>query len=117
MARVLVEIDDPMSLAPENRDAPVLLIGSYVRVEIEGRELQAVISLSRELLRENETVWLVDQDDRLELRPVEIAYRGRDAVLVTAGLNPGDRVIRTNLAAPVVGMPLRVSEDVRSNSD
>lgn len=111
MARLLVELEDPMSLEASNAGAPVLLIGSYVRAEIEGHELSEVVSLPRDFLHENDTVWVVGEQSRLDVRHVEIAYRGRDTVLVSEGLEHGDRVIRTDLAAPVGGMLLRVSED------
>ncbi|MEO8351203.1 MAG: HlyD family efflux transporter periplasmic adaptor subunit, partial [Chthoniobacteraceae bacterium] len=36
MARLFVAVEDPMSLQPDHQDLPTMLIGSYVRAEIEG---------------------------------------------------------------------------------
>jgi RND family efflux transporter MFP subunit len=107
MARVLVTVPDPLALASGNDGRPALLLGSYVRVEIDGGELPDVIALDRDQLREGDRVWVMDAEDRLAIRPVTVAVRNRDRVLVTEGLKDGDRVVVTDLAAPVAGMPLR----------
>jgi RND family efflux transporter MFP subunit len=110
MARVLVSVRDPLSLLPEHQGKPALLIGSYLRVEIEGQGLTSVVSLDRKLLRDGDAVWVMTDDDTLAVRPVEVAYRGRDHVLVSAGITVGDRLVMTDLPAPVPGMPLRLRD-------
>jgi RND family efflux transporter MFP subunit len=108
MSKLIVAIDDPMSLRTENAEVPILLIGSYVRVEIEGRSVESVVSLSRDLVRRGDVVWVLAEDDTLAIRPITIRYRGRDHVLISEGLESGDRVVETDIAAPVEGMPLRL---------
>ncbi len=107
MARVLAAVADPLALTSENDGRPALLLGSYVRIEIDGGELQDVIALERNQLREGDRVWVMDAEDRLAIRPVTVAVRNRDRVLVTKGLKDGDRVVTTDLATPVSGMLLR----------
>ena len=46
-------------------------------------------------------------DDTLEIRKVDIVFRGHDQVLVADGVKAGERLVVTDLAAPVAGMPLR----------
>ena len=111
MARLLVCVADPLALAEANRGQPPLLIGSYVRVEIEGTELESAAAVSRSLLRDGNRVWVMNRDDRLEIRPATIAFRAPDYVLVTEGIEADDRLVTTDLAAPVEGMPLRVRTD------
>ena len=108
MARVLVAVDDPLAIKAENAGAPRLLIGAYLRAEIAGRTLPAAVALKREWLRDSDRVWIMNEDDQLEIRPLEIAYRGSDEVFVTAGLNDGERLVITGIAAVAAGMPLRV---------
>ncbi|MDT8419510.1 MAG: efflux RND transporter periplasmic adaptor subunit [Desulfuromonadales bacterium] len=117
MARLLIEVPDPLSLDPENSGQPGLLLNSYVRVEIAGQKLAAAVALSRDLLRDNETVWIMNAEDRLDIRKVEIAYSGEQEVFVTAGLNQGERLVTSLLSAPVQGMPLRVPGDSRDRQD
>jgi RND family efflux transporter MFP subunit len=119
MSKLIVAIDDPMSLRTENADVPILLIGSYVRVEIDGRSVESVVSLSRDLVRRGNVVWVLAEDDTLAIRPITIRYRGRDHVLISEGLKSGDRVVETDIAAPVEGMPLRLGtlHEVDSGAD
>jgi RND family efflux transporter MFP subunit len=107
MARLLVRVPDPLGTAAGNGDTPPLLIGSYVRVEIEGTALEDVIALDRDHLRDGNRVWVMNGAGELEIRPVEISHRGRERVLIVGGLEAGEKVVTTDLTAPAPGMPLR----------
>jgi len=110
MARLIVSIDDPLALRPENVDAPVMLLGTYVRVELEGKRLNAVAAIERSVLRDGNHVWIMNADDRLEIRPVEILFQGRETVLVKSGISDGEQLVTTDLSAPVQGMPLQLEK-------
>ena len=107
MARVLVSVPDPLGLEDPSGETPPLLIGSYVGVEIEGTALENVIALDRDHLRDGNRVWVMNGRGELEIRRVEVAYRGRERVLVADGLKAGEKVVTTDLMAPVAGLPLR----------
>jgi RND family efflux transporter MFP subunit len=112
MARLLVEVEDPFTLLPENIGKPVLLMNSYVSVEIEGRELQQVATIDRTYVRDGDRLWIMGADGTLEIRTVDIVFRGHDQVFVSAGVSNGEQLVVTDLAAAVAGMPLRsVLED------
>ncbi len=68
MARVLVEIKDPLGLNSTGKKHSPLLIGEYVRMEIEGRQLKNVYRIPRTALRDNTRIWLVSNDGKLEIR-------------------------------------------------
>jgi RND family efflux transporter MFP subunit len=107
MARLIVEVDDPFTLKPENSGKPVMLMGSYVSVEIAGRPLDQVASIARAHLRDGDRLWIMGADATLEIRQVDIVFRGHDQVLVADGVEAGEQLVVTDLAAPVAGMPLR----------
>lgn len=109
LARLLVAVDDPFCLKPENRDLPQLLMGSYVSAEIKGRTLTSVFPIKRSYLRDNDSVWIMDDTGQLEIRPVQITFRGPDQVYVTEGLREDEQLVVTDIAAPVPGMPLRIA--------
>jgi RND family efflux transporter MFP subunit len=111
MAQLLVAVDDPLALKDENVGKPVLLSGAYVRTEIEGIEIGPVAVVERNLLRDGNYVWLLAPDNTLDIRPVSLLFRGRDTVLIDKGLEAGERVVATALAAPVQGMALRARDD------
>jgi RND family efflux transporter MFP subunit len=110
MARLLVSVPDPLGLADPAGRTPALLIGSYVRVAIEGAELEDVVPLDRSLVHGGDRVWVMGDDGKLEVRRVAVAFRGRDRLLVSDGLAPGERLVTTGLTAPVDGMLLRTQD-------
>lgn len=109
MARLLVAIDDPFCLKPQNRDLPQLLMGSYVSAEVEGRTLESVYPIKRSHLRDDDTLWILNDDSQLEIRHVKIAFRDSDQVYVSEGLTENEKLVVTDIAAPVEGMPLRIT--------
>jgi len=109
MARVLVEVKDPLGLNNAENKHPPLLIGEYVRMEIEGRQLKNVYRIPRTALRDNTRIWLVSNDGKLEIRTVETLWRDAQSVLLADGLQPGEQLIVSDLSKPVKGMPLQVA--------
>ncbi len=110
MAKLLAKIPDPLSLQPTSSEQPRLLLGSYVRVEIEGKSLAKAAAIERDLIHNGDQLWIMDEEGRLDIRTVEIAFRGQDQVLVTGGVSHGEKLITTNLPSPVQGMTLRLKE-------
>lgn len=125
MAQVLVSIKDPLALTPDAPGQAPMMIGSYVRLEIDGTSLESVITLNRKLIRDGNHVWIMNDNNQLEIRPVEILFRARDHVLIRQGIQSKERIIVSHLAAPVPGMLLRTqamktaveSDGLRQNRD
>ncbi|UCD65684.1 MAG: efflux RND transporter periplasmic adaptor subunit, partial [Deltaproteobacteria bacterium] len=112
MARLLLEVDDPLGMQAEDKKRPMLLIGEYVRVQIEGEELDNVYRIPRSALRNDNEVWLVDDKSKLVIQSVKTIWREEDSVVVQDGFKPGQHLLVSDLAAPVAGMPVRIeSED------
>ena len=108
MARLLVSVADPLGKAKDENPGNPLLVCSYVEVEILGERLSGVIRLSRSELKDNNTIWIMSESDKLEIRPVDVVFGGREYVLIRDGIKPGERLIVSDLPAPVEGMPLRL---------
>jgi RND family efflux transporter MFP subunit len=111
LARVLVSVHDPRSLLPENAGKPPLILGDYVRAEIEGVGLASAAALDRRVFRDGDVVWVMNAQKQLEVRPVTVGFRTVNTMLVTAGLEAGEQIIVTDLPAAVPGMALRTPED------
>jgi len=106
MARVLVAVDDPLGRA-SGANLPSLLIGSFVECRINGRPIENVSRLPRDLVRKDQTVWVM-RDGRLAIQPVEIVFQDAEFAYVSEGLMADDRVVTTNLATVKEGIPLRL---------
>ena len=110
MARLLVEVRDPLDLLTKDGKRAPLLIGEYVRVLIEGASLPDVYRIPRFALRNDNQVWILDKEEKLAIRPVETLWRDEEYVFVRDGLQPDDLLITSALAAPVDGMQLRTEK-------
>lgn len=104
MAEVVVEVRDP--LASETA-GPRLLLGSFLAAEIHLPAIPGSVVLDRVALRDGDTVW-VAAEGQLEIRPVTVAWRGPEAVLVTDGLAPGEEVVTTRIETVADGMAIRL---------
>jgi RND family efflux transporter MFP subunit len=113
-AQLLVAVPKPL----DGESAVPLLPGSFVRVDIEGRELSEVYEVPRAALVDGDTLWVVDGKSRLLRRKVVLAWRfeASGVVYVSEGLVPGDRVVTTPLALPIDGMKVRVVAEEKSNA-
>lgn len=103
MARVLVAMENPLK-----GEHPVLL-NEYVRIEIEGTPVENAWQLPRSALHDDRFVWLATEQNTLEIREVEVAWRDAESVIISGGLKDGERLILTNLSTPVNGMDLRIA--------
>ncbi len=110
-AELIVEVPDPLALEPANAGKPRLLLGAYVEGAIAGSAVEDAVAIERAWLREGDTVWVMNDGDRLEVRAVDVAWRGADGVLIRSGLSEGERIVTTPLATHAEGMELRVRED------
>jgi RND family efflux transporter MFP subunit len=110
MARILISVKDPLGLKEQNREKPQMLIGEYVRVEIDGNKLDNVYSIPRTALRDDTRVWIVGENHSLDIREVETPWRDAQVVIIEKGLFPGEQIIMSDIPAPVDGMPIRVKE-------
>ena len=119
MARVLIEVKDPLALQPENTGKNPLLLGEYVRADISGSVLPQVYSIPRNALRENSQIWLVTSTNTLVVRPVDVLWRDADRVIVADGLSAGEELIVSDITAPVPGMEVSTEkmEDGISRND
>jgi RND family efflux transporter MFP subunit len=102
-------VDDPYGRRAGD-DRPPLAVGMFVEAVIHGRTVANGFVLPRAALRAGDTVWVVDAQERLRARPVTVARRDGDRVVVAAGLTTGERVCLSALEAFVDGMQVRLVE-------
>ena len=103
MARILVRIENPLG---KPGDLP-LLLGSFVDVEVGAQPIDDAIRVPRVALRNGRNVYVMNDQNELEIREVQIAWTEPDAVLITSGLEANERVVTSRIPTPVPNMLLR----------
>lgn len=106
MARILIEIADPLSLLPVNKKTPQLLLGSFVDLRLTGRPLTQSFKIPRRYLHDGDTLWILSSKGTLDIRTVHIAFRSKETVQITKGVREGEEVIITPLGTPIAEMRL-----------
>lgn len=106
MARVLIQVDDPLGLLDDESERSALLLGEYVRLGIQGPALADVVALPRRVLRDGNRVWVMTRDSDLAVRSVDILYGNDETVYVRNAFAAGDEVITSALGAAVPGTAL-----------
>ncbi|MCP4048602.1 MAG: efflux RND transporter periplasmic adaptor subunit [Gammaproteobacteria bacterium] len=101
----IAEVQDPYGLGSDN-GAP-MAVGMFVHADIEGVNSQSALVLPRLALRNANKVYVINDENRLEIRTVEVLSTSKDTVLVTAGVEVGDKVVTSTIPAAVDGMEVR----------
>ncbi len=108
MVHVVAEVDDPYAPGPDPTRPP-LAVGMFVEAEIAGRRVDDVVVLPWAALNGRDRVLIVDDDGRLRYRQVEVLRSTTESVLVSGGLEEGDRVSISALDAVVDGMAVQIA--------
>lgn len=108
MARLIIAVDDPLARevieGGEKQSRTPLLLGSYVRVEIEAGRLENVLAIPRLALREGDRLWLVGRNNRIRIAEPEVLWTRGETVLVPDVLLDGERLVVSRLRTALPGM-------------
>ncbi len=110
MLHLVARVTDPYGRgALDGR--PPLAVGVFVQASIAGRWMERATLLPRAALRGDTQVLVVDDDDRLRYREVEVVRTQRDLAVIGEGLAIGERVCVSPLDMVVDGMAVRAVEE------
>jgi RND family efflux transporter MFP subunit len=105
MVRMLVSVQNPLNRDSETPTALPLLLGSYVTVEIEADVQKDVFVIDRRALRNGDHIWIVDKDNKLQMRDVHVVWRRPQDLLITNdAVQPGELLIVSGLRTATPGM-------------
>ncbi|MCW8127533.1 efflux RND transporter periplasmic adaptor subunit [Microbulbifer halophilus] len=101
----VAEVNDPYGIGASG-GAP-LAVGLFVTAEAESTRERRAVVLPREALRSADRVYVVDGDNRLDIRTVDTLSSSEDRVVVASGIAGGERVVTSTVANAVDGMPVQ----------
>lgn len=97
---IVARIDGGMEGAP--------LPGQFIETSIPGRVVPGIFRVPRRAFASSDRVLVVAPDQTLTTRPVKILRTEREDVLVSSGLEDGEQLCVTALAAVIEGMEVKV---------
>lgn len=101
----IAEVEDPYGIGSDN--GTPLAVGMFVHADIAGVSSQEAMVLPRLALRSANKVYVINDENRLEIRTVDILSTSDDVVLVSTGVKVGDKVVTSTIPAAVDGMEVR----------
>nr|WP_321461837.1 hypothetical protein [uncultured Cohaesibacter sp.] len=99
---IVLTIADPYGQASPGQRPP-LVKDTAVEVILQGQPKKDKIVLPAAAIRKGQ-VMVVDAEKRLHFKPVKVAYIQGDIAVLMSGLEPNEKVIVSDLPAPVDGM-------------
>ncbi len=106
---IVLAVDKPLSyVIPGQR--PPLSKGMFVQVNLSGHAQAQRLVVPRSAVRAK-TVYVMNAEQRLEIRPVEVLFNQADISVIKSGLNAGEQVLVSDLVPAVEGMLLEAHPD------
>jgi RND family efflux transporter MFP subunit len=102
---VVAQVDDPYG---RKDGRPPLKVGQFVEAVIEGERLDNVYVLPRGAVEGEDEVFVVDAENRLQRRSLDVIWRDTDYVIAAGGLEPGERLSLTPLPFAADGVLVKI---------
>lgn len=106
----LVEVTEPYGENLSQHGMP-LAVGLYVNAEIFGREIVDATIIPRQGLRAGDNVFVLNSEQRLEIRNVQVVHSSDTDAVIGSGISPQDRIIVSSIRNPIPGMNLTALTD------
>lgn len=111
----VAKVDKPYSRG-KNLNRPPLAVGMFVEATISGKTITDVVVLPRAAMRGKDQVLVVDLENRLWFRDVDVLRIDNERVFIESGLDAGEQVNISILDAVTDGMKVRTFKSDTSGS-
>ncbi len=111
LSYVVAKIEDPYK-RESGSARPPLKVGLFVEASIEGKRIDNAFRIPRKALQENDTVFTIDQENRLEFKSVDVLKVDTEWAIIASGLENGDRICVTPLEYAVIGMQVKLDTGI-----
>jgi RND family efflux transporter MFP subunit len=108
VVHAVAQVDDPYGRKTGGERMP-LAVGLFVQADIAGLEVDDAVVLPRSAVRSGNTVLVVDDDDQIRFREINVLRLSGNRAIVTGGLNRGEKVCISSLEAATDGMKVRTA--------
>jgi RND family efflux transporter MFP subunit len=104
MVNVIAQVEAPYDT---EGDRPPLAIGLFVEAEIIGRTRHDIFVLPRSAMQANKQIYIIDEDNKLQFRNVDILRAVGEDLYIVDGLAPGETVSLSTVSNAIEGMAVR----------
>jgi len=110
----VARIDDPYRLHEAGIPLPV---GTFVTAEIAGRMMDEVIRVPRSALRSASQLLIVDEDNRIRIRDVDVVRADARYAYIGDGAEAGERIAVSAIETPLNGMYVRTTDRPETDAE
>lgn len=110
MVHLVARVKNPYDRS-DDPQRPPLTAGLFVKAEIQGRTAKDVVVVPREAVRNRDEVLIVDANNKLYRRDVEIVRTTTHEVIIHNGLEDGEQVCLSPMNAVSDGMDVRIIDE------
>ncbi len=109
---VVVAVDAPYEKSSPGKRPP-LTRNTFVEVELIGAPQKGMLAVPASAVHEGR-IYVLNEENRLEIRPVRLKYTLGDYAVVDRGVEQGERILVSDLIPAVEGMLIEPQEDKKS---
>ncbi len=102
----IAEVKNPYDISAVGNTLPV---GLFVRAEIQGAQAHNAVVIPRPALRGENTVYVVKDDETLEILDVAVLSTNSDEAILTSGITGGAQVVISPVRSPFNGMKVKIA--------
>ena len=88
-----------------------LVPGVYLKAKVFGKVLKKTYSIPRAAIFDRNKLIVILEGNSISIREVKIVRSERDVVIISSGIEDGDRVVTTPLSNAIEGMKVEVYQD------
>jgi RND family efflux transporter MFP subunit len=110
----VARIDDPYRLHEAGIPLPV---GTFVTAEIAGRTMDEVIRVPRSALRSASQLLVIDDENRIRIRDVDVIRADARYAYIGAGAEAGERIAVSAIETPLNGMYVRTTDRPEADAE
>lgn len=103
----VARVVDPYQLHGDGDPMPV---GTFVSARIEGAVAENIIRVPRGVIRGTDELVFLDAEDKLVIRNVGVVRSDSDYAYISAGAEPGERIVVTVLESAINGLQVRTTQ-------
>ena len=104
---VVARVSDPYG---RHHEGSVLPVGTFVAATIRGSAAENIIRVPRAAVRGSRQLLFVDDDNKIEIRDVDIVRSDGMYSYLQGGATAGERIVVSALEAPINGMAVRTDD-------